>query len=478
MNTGNYRGMGLTAVLISALFLFHPIVAGIDLLPDVIGYCLLYVGLSKLSDLNGHIQEAKRRFGMLLFVGAGQLFATYFVYGVIGDMMRERPSEMSTYEAPMLTLLFAFLLLVAEWCILIPAWKELFCGLGQMAERFDAPHLLYKSEGASNSRTVCEALTRNTTVFVIASSLLSVLPEASVLTSYEAYKGNPLFPFDWFVYIDLFRLVAGAISIVWGIVWLVSYLRCIGAFRRDLQFVGAVGQAYADTVVPQIGMLTVRRFKRSFLLFALGAIFAASFRISDKALLPGIVFAGFVIVGLALLGELVPKKKGCMAAAVLLAIVSALELAVNHWFLSQHLPEASLYEEDAYWRFVTVRSLDAAEAIATLVLVAALLAVLYDLVLFYVKVDYGTKESEIRSCYATERQQKTYKTRMTVLFSIFFLSAAASVADAVYRMEFGWIWIPALIASIIGIWNLSSLMQDLYEQIGFYYHSDGVNKNI
>lgn len=474
MNEARYKSMGIGTCMLAGFLLFHPIVAGIDLLPDIIGYLLLCVGLTKFADLNGHVAEARRRFRIMLFVGAGQLFATYVVYGMIEKMMQERPSEMSTFEGPMLILLFSFILLVLQWFFLIPAWKELFLGLNTMAERFDATELTQEHGG----RTSCERMAKRSTVFVIISSLLSFLPEASVLTSYEAYKGNPLFPFDWYAFVNLFRFVAGTVSVIIGLIWLISYLRCLSSFKRDAVFLDCAKDAYEATVLPQTGMLTVRRFSVAFLLFTIGSIFAISIRVNYYALTPGIVFAGFVIAGVAVLQSYLPKKRNCIAAAVFLALVSAAELVANRFFLMHHQPEAALYETDAYWRFLTVRVLDAAEAVATFVLVGALLGVLYDLVIAYTTVDYGTKGSETISYYATERQHKAYKTRMTVLFFIFALSAAASVADAVWRLEYEWIWIIALSVCAVGVWNFHSLMQDLSEHIRFYYHSDGVNKNV
>ena len=474
MSESRYGSMGLGLCMTAGLLLFHPIIAGIDLLPDIIGYLLLYVGLSKFADLNGHIAEARHRFRTMLFVGAGQLIATYVVYGMIERMMQDRPSEMSTYEGPMLTLLFSFILLVLQWFFLIPAWKELFSGLGAMAERFDAASLTSERRG----RTSCEHMARLSTAFVVTASLLSFLPEASVLTSYEAHKGNPLFPFDWFTYVNLFRAVAGALALVIGVIWLISYLRCLNAMRRDPVFLDRAAEAYETTVLPQTGMLTVRRFSAAFLLFTVGAVFAVSFRINYHALTPGIVFAGFFLVGVAVLRQYLPQKRNGIIAAILLALVSGAELIANHFYLQNHLPEAALYETDAYWRFLTVRVLDAAEAVATFVLVGALIRMLHDLVLAYTAVDYGTKGSETISLYATERQHKSYQKRMAFLLAIFAISAAASIADAVFRLELEWIWVIALALSVIGVWNLHSLMQDLLEQIGGFYHSDGVNKNV
>ena len=293
MNKKRHTGMGLGICMLAGILLFHPIVAGVDILPDLLGYLLLYVGLARLSDLNGHINEARRRFRVMLFVGAGQIFATYIVYGMIEGMMQERPAEMSAYEGPMLTLLFTFVLLVLQWFFLIPAWKELFLGLGTMAERFHCTELMHEHRG----KTRCERLASLSAFFVVTASLLSLLPEASVLTSYEAHKGNPLFPFDWFEYVVLFRTAACAVSAIVGLIWLISYLRCLAAFRRNRDFIEQAVTAYETEILPQTGMLTVRRFRSAFLLFTVGSVFAISIRVNNRALLPGVVFAVFVIVG-------------------------------------------------------------------------------------------------------------------------------------------------------------------------------------
>ena len=465
---------GLIAVMLAGGMLFHPIVAGVDLLPDAIAYLLLYLGLSCFADLNGHLAEARRRFRTMLFVGIGHLLSTYVVYGMIGKMMQERPQEMSAYEAPMLVLLFSFAFLVLQWLFLIPAWKEFFLGFQTLAERFGTS----REATAYAEKTRCERMIAQSRVFVVASSLLSVLPEASVLTSYEAYKGSEVFRFDWFAYIGLFRTAAGAVSLLFGIVWLIAYLKCMGQVRRDSIFMEESAKAYENTVLPEVGMLSVRRFRSVFVLFAVGAVFSASFRINDRAMLPGIVFSAMALIGVLLLGNRISKRRGCIAASVLLAAVSLTELAINHLFLTNHIPEASLYQTDAYWLFLNVRILDAAEAVATLLLIIALLDVLYELVKTYTTVDYGTKGSEALSCRATERQHQAFRRRLLAVFGIFFLTAAAGIADAVFRLEYAWIWIVGLCASAVGIWTLCSLMQDLFEQICFYFHSDGVNKNV
>ena len=61
--TGKYLGLGIAAI--SAIFLFNPDVAIIDVLPDFIGYTLLAVALRFARDLSPHFENAWRKFRIL-----------------------------------------------------------------------------------------------------------------------------------------------------------------------------------------------------------------------------------------------------------------------------------------------------------------------------------------------------------------------------------------------------------------------------
>ncbi len=468
-------GMGIGLILLGALFLFEPHVAFVDVLPDIVGYVLLFAGLARLSDLNAHLFEARRRFRILLYISAGQLFGTYFIYGVLGAMMREKPAEMSRFEQPMTVLLCSFVLLVLQWYFLIPAFRELFAGMDALARRHDS-----ESSGAlRRNRTKGERMMRLSTVFVILSSLLATLPEASVLTSYEAHKGNPLFPFDWYRFIALFRGFAAVLSAIVGIVWLVAFLRYFLAVLRDSAFMERVRTQYAEDILPQTGMLTVRRLSAALTLLCVGIFFALNLRIGYRSALPGIVLAALVGTSLLLLGKLAPSRKECFAGAAALASVSAVQLIVTSLYLAAHLPEASRFESDAYYGFLAVRVIDAAEAVVTLVLIGILLTFLQRMAEKHTGVDYGTDaDSRAISQAATQRLHREFLMHSRITFVLFALAAAVNVADAVFRLQYPWLWSVALLFSVAGVCRFFAMINELKTQIGYAYRSDGTNKNL
>ena len=66
---GDVRGMGFICLALGGIFLFNPIVAVVDVLPNVIGYLLIYAGLWRLADLNDEFASAHRLSRIMIWVG-------------------------------------------------------------------------------------------------------------------------------------------------------------------------------------------------------------------------------------------------------------------------------------------------------------------------------------------------------------------------------------------------------------------------
>ena len=93
---GKYMGLGFAAV--SAIFLFNPDVAIIDVLPDFIGYTLLTVALRFVRDISPHFENAWRKFRILAVM---TVFKTLSLLWVFGGLT-------SAQERPMMMLLLSF----------------------------------------------------------------------------------------------------------------------------------------------------------------------------------------------------------------------------------------------------------------------------------------------------------------------------------------------------------------------------------
>ena len=76
---GKYFGMGFAAA--SAIFLFNPDIAVIDVLPDFIGYLLLTLSLHFARDLSPHFENAWRKFRILTLVTFFKTLSLLWVFG-------------------------------------------------------------------------------------------------------------------------------------------------------------------------------------------------------------------------------------------------------------------------------------------------------------------------------------------------------------------------------------------------------------
>lgn len=475
---------GFVSVLIAGIFLCNPVSAFVDILPNCIGYWLLCYGLYRLADLNGHIFEAVRRFRILSVLSVAQLLVASFAYGVI------EPQATNVYELRSFLMLGAFLMLIAQWFFLIPAFRELFCGLDYLADRHTAQSLTCKKRG----RTVVNRMAAKTRVFIIISSLMAFLPELSGFSSLDGKgeNGTPGFNVEWYSsvlfspsqtvdrygYIHILRILCGTVALIAAVIWLVSFVRFIHRILRQREWLQTLDTRYREEILPQMGMLTVRRFSRSFYLLQFAIVFTASLRMSFYEVLPGAVFALLAFLALWTVRRLVKVPPVFYAACVMCAVVSIVQMVVNSFYLARFDPEAALYIAEAYERFLIVRILNAAEAVLTLILTAVLLYTLYRVACAHTGVCYGDDKSEALSRFSAQRLHQRFGARFKVVFAFFALSAVVCIADAVLRPQYQWLWLPAFALSFGGIMLFYSVIYELKSEISFRYASDGMNKNI
>ena len=279
--------MGFAYILLGMLFLWNPIVGFVDVLPDLFGYLLLYVGTYKLADLNLHIEEARAKLRVLMWVGAGQLFAMWFLYSVMGGS-----EEINRYEQPTGILLCTFAMLFFRWYFLIPAFRELFRGMERLAEKYGSDFL----DKSKRDKTKSHRMIIGCRIFIIVSSLASLLPELTVLASMEYAVQNSNFLFDWYSFIRMFRVIGGAVGGIFGLIWLIQIGLYFLSALRDRIWRERLEIAYHQEMQKRPGVFTVRRFRLFTLLLQIAIIFAINLRLSYYSALPGF--------GLALIGML------------------------------------------------------------------------------------------------------------------------------------------------------------------------------
>ena len=198
------------------VFLFNPNLNIVDILPDFIGYALLCIFLSKLSDMNEDIAVATKGFLRAFFVDVAKLASIFLVFG------NQNPQEQNT-----LLLLLSFVFAVLELLILFPAYKALFNGFITLGYKFPNTAVLGKvSANAKANHT--ERARLFTFIFLIVKTAMYTLPEFAVLSthSYDEFAAT-LYIYD---YVGLLRAFAIIVCLVVGIIWFVHIRAYFSSF--------------------------------------------------------------------------------------------------------------------------------------------------------------------------------------------------------------------------------------------------------
>ena len=452
--------LGLGWLIPGAVMLANPVVAFYDILPDCIGYLLVCVSLFRLADLNSSIADALRRFRTLIWISMGGLLMQYFIYNVLSKQPGLKPQEI-----PTMVLLCAFVMAVPQLYFAVPAWRDLFSGFWQLAERHEGEAVFHYGKRNSN---LCERMRRASSVFVVLFAALSVLPEFSVLTTFE-YEFEKL-PFDWYQFVWLFRVSAIMILTVLFLVWIVRLVRFVLLFTRDSNMMDSIIVRYERDILTEGDMLSIRRLRFGIVFLVIGAALTLNVCIEEKILLPSVLCAIFTAVGVLIFGTDLQNRKPFFVTCGALGAFSIAELLLNGYYTKYFSYEASGWEIEAYRLFLGLRATQVAEAF----LAAGMFWLLLDLFSSFIKErvfeKYDGVDTEAISARATERLHKSFEKRIVTCKILFFVSAAAIAAEAIFQLEYPWLWwvsVPTVIASTVAFASfLYALLDHLAWQSG------------
>lgn len=458
------RKLGLFWCIPACLFLFNPVVAFVDVLPDAIGYALLLLGLRQAADLNGRLDESRSNFKKMLWVSVGAIAGEYYLYGVLPS-----GGTLNTYETPVWILLFSFALLAFHTVFLLPAYRELFLGLGVLCEECGR-----EVPTDQKGKTRYERLASFSALFAVLTAALSCLPELSVLTPFEVEMEK--MAFDWYAFVGLFRLVLSAVSLVFGLIWLCRALACFASLVRDRKTMEAMEARYTRDMLPKRGVLTLRRIGIAFILLMIGAVFIAEIRLDLRTLLPSPLCALFFLLALPFLGSFFPKRRLFASIALLQAVWGVGELLLCERYLKNYGTfEYALYLHEAYVDLWILRTVQIVGAVFTLLLVGALLLSLLKMSKCETAEVFDNDFFNV-SARSTARLHKRFQKYTVVGISLMTLATAARITEIVLQLRAPWLWVVSLVFSIAAIISVFYLLFAIKDQLEWQYSAYDLNK--
>ena len=459
--------LGLAWLIPGALILANPVVAFYDFLPDCIGYLLLCVALLRLADLNSSIADALKRFRTLIWISIGGLLMQYYIYNVLAKEPKLNPQEI-----PTMVLLCAFIMAVPQIYFGLPAWRDLFKGFWELAERHGGQAVFHYGKRNNN---LCERMRRAAGVFVVLSTVLSVLPEFAVLTTFE-YEVEKL-PFDWYQFVWLFRVSAAAILTVLFFVWIMRFIRFIYLFTSDRAMMDSIEARYERDILPQGDMLSMRRLRFGIVFLTIGAALMLNVCIEEQILIPTALCALFACIGVLIFGEDLKGRKTFFLSCGAIGVLSLGELWLNRYYTKYYSYESSGWNPDAYNLFLGLRAMQVAQAF----LAAGMFWILLDLFAKFVTErifeHYEGENTEEISARATARLHKSLGRRILVCRILFFVSATVLSLESIFQLDYSWIWwisVPAVVASTVAF---ASFLYALLDHLEWQSNSNATHKS-
>lgn len=324
--------MGFGMLAVAAVFLFNPDVAMFDVLPDFIAYILIVAGITQMSYICPHIENARVRFSWAAVVATAKFVSLFLVFGMSNQN-----------ERPVVILLTVFSFAVIELILLVPAWCSLFEGILYLGSRTGAMAPYRSKRGRFTMTGVAKAFTL---AFVLIKPTAAVLPEFSALTM----GGFDETKFNWYDYIGLLREFGIFFCLIAGIVWFVIIERYFLRLKNDAEFVPAIRRKYDEEVSPNDSRFIKRRIGVAFALLAAAFFFEIDIMLEYNNIIPdalaALCFMGYFLM---LRGGLFPQWKIGVALSGAYAVISGVSDWLQYDFNSK-------YFNALVWQSNTVRN--------------------------------------------------------------------------------------------------------------------------
>lgn len=346
--TGKYLGLGIAAI--SAIFLFNPDVAIIDILPDFIGYTLLAISLRFARDLSPHFENAWRKFRILAVMTFFKTLALLWVFGGLT----------SAQERPTMMLLLSFCFCLCELIWGIPAWRSLIEGFILHSQTSGGEYPLIE-KGAKSYRpgkNISYSFRDLTVFFMIAKAFFSNVAEFAVLSNHS-YDDTA---FDWYRFIGLYRVVTLFVGSLIGIIWLIRAIIFFRGILRDSVLISSMKEKYETTVLPNTGLFVRRDIAFVLGILAISVLTTADLYLDDVNIISD-TFTALLLAWTFI--KLKPYYKNYKLGVILSAVYGVLTIvgsSLSYNFVTDSIPTKTWVNRVVFKEFMAMYPVRIVEA--------------------------------------------------------------------------------------------------------------------
>lgn len=437
--------------IIAVIFIAVPDISAIDLLPDALGFFLLYTALAVPSEFSNKLADARTLLFKLMLLSA----ADFAVSSVI------------TSDDLTMVLLIAFCFGIAEAVMMYIVFDGIIDGMVYLGTNFPAVGVymperervliryrtriekrlrVVASREAEKGRIISEediksktdeltakrsdkSLSRfikRTHRFIVLRAALNILPEFTALSAYE-YEGDVgSYNVNIADFRGLFVTLAVFVSAVIAVFWAASAIRYVNGIRRDKPFITSIYKAYNSGVKTNFGLLQYKLHKAALVVLAVGIVLSLDFVIDHINIIPDFISAAaFVIFWLMFIRKRTKTDVAGFAVSIAYAVFAAIQWIAVKSFIVRF---------DDFTR--TMKSDEAFKAHIMLCILTFIAEVLFVCVMYFIykklkgiifdHTGFLTKEGE-SDAYSVKLHERLSRANVRIfIFSV--ITAVASVA--------------------------------------------------
>ncbi len=313
--------MGFGLIIAGFVFLVNPSFNVIDVLPDFIGFFLIFRGLTRLAQIDPDLDDSRTVFSHLALIDVSKYLAFYLlVMGKGGNMIGpdglpvDALSQRASNETFILVITFVYA--VIEVIFFIPAVNKLFSGVDGVSRKTSAGF----PEKSSVTRGVIIAF------FTVrcALSVVCELPALFLSSHYGEVTLNRIGPENLRPYLYVTSAVA---VIAFGAVFLYYTVRFFRGLSRNQTLISALKDASVRFREENPDVRLGNRMRTIAILFMTSAFLSIWITNAGMTLIPGVFCAGFLILTAIMMKESFSGKAGFPAVVISAALYGGVSIA-------------------------------------------------------------------------------------------------------------------------------------------------------
>ena len=227
--------------VLSAIFLFNPLISVIDVLPDFLGYYFLMKAFTPTSYIFDNASDLYDSIKRMMIIGVIKFFCTFLIFVTDTTMA--------------LVLSFSF------------AIVEVIYGLTMLAKLFDVTSYIRLRYDNNASTAAAERMKSFSIFFLIAKVVLGFVPDLTALTI-----GNSSLKMDLTRFRPVLFVMSALIALIFGVIWFVRYTKFFKNAFSD-RLVERVEAEYNEQKVLRPGLFMAKDYMFAIKLLSVGVLF-------------------------------------------------------------------------------------------------------------------------------------------------------------------------------------------------------------